>query len=154
MSRNSLRLALTSIFALTLILYVVSTFVFTPQAIMVVGKVELESFDPTCRETRPPCALPSLSAPILVTNISIYVLTSNDSSVMQQIYSFQGKFVQVNGIARHFNASSVYAAHNCSPYPCSRIANELFVVSIQPASTTEMSPSSLSIILKHEFGNR
>ncbi len=141
---KSWTVAMTSIAVVVMISYLLVALFFTPQQITLVGKIELETFDPACRDIRPPCTLPSLSAAILTTSGGTYFLTTNDSNVARHFYEFQGMVVTVRGNVRPFNMSSAYAGYKCSPYPCREIVNQLIVVSIELAGATT-SPTQPSL---------
>ncbi len=115
------------------------------QMITVEGTLGLESFDPLCRKTTPPCSQPSLAIPILISEGTVFLLKSNDSSIRQQLFSNIGSRVKISGVAQQFNATQTFEGYSCTPYYCDKLQSEIIITAIYSLAASDNTTAHYSI---------
>jgi hypothetical protein len=117
------------------------------QLVVATGILEQERLDPVCLTLVPACAMPSRIVPILITGPNIYVLTSDDPTLMEQLLSLSGSSVRVNGYVESFSKSP----YTCTPYSCDKITSGILIISMESgtsvtlATTTDATTHSLQV---------
>lgn len=106
-----------------------------PTAMSLSGTVVLETFEPLCASARPPCKLPTLIMPVLVTGEgTLYLLKSSDPDIQARLIDLTGMVIVVTGAIELLDPNQYHAAYSCSPYSCNLLSHQVWVVSIVSVS--------------------